>query len=71
MGEHCRTRVQEKLKVRLNISVFFTDLARGGGGGDARGKCGRVRGPQPVLFYARFKRTTSDPARGRGDTGTH
>ncbi len=32
MGEHCRTRVQEKLKVRLNISVFFTVLAQGGAG---------------------------------------
>ncbi len=31
-----------------------------------RGKCGRVRGPQPVLFSARFRRMTSDPARGRG-----
>ena len=54
MGEHCRIRVQKKLKVRLNVTVIlYVYLCYEGGGAGARGVWG-VSEDQASDFYARF-----------------
>ncbi len=68
MGEHCRIRVQKKLKVRLNVTVILYVYLCYEGGARARPAYGACPRTQPAIF-TRVLVADERSDEGEGDTG--
>ena len=68
MGEHCRIRVQKKLKVRLNVTVILYVYLCHGGEARARAAYGACPRTQPEIF-TRVLVANARSDEGEGDTG--